>query len=318
MKDLCVVHLVRAYNGIEPFRRFLESYRTNPGGIEHDLLIVFKGFDHPQDTEPYRALLTPFQYAVFEVSDQGFDITAYFAVLRSYPEQYRYYCFLNSYSVIQDREWLKKLYKNISRPGVGLVGATGSWNSSNTNARYWFRVIGASIFRKIFMKNQINREDLSPGENCQNRENRPNKIIGYCNTGMSIARDARFHSSHIIHFGPFPNYHIRTNAFIISGVLMKSLEFPAMKTKMDAYKFESGKRGLTMQILNKGKRVIVVGKDGLGYEKEAWHESKTFWISDQENLLVADNQTRDYQDGTAERRRYLSSIAWGIPRHSSG
>ena len=130
MKELCVVHLVRAHNSIELFRRFLESYRQNPGAIEHDLLIVFKGFGQPQDTAEYRELLAPFRYATLDVSDEGFDITAYFAAVNRYSEHYRYFCFLNSYSVILDYNWLRKLHENISKPGVGLVGATGSWNSN--------------------------------------------------------------------------------------------------------------------------------------------------------------------------------------------
>ena len=146
MKELCVVYLARAHNGIEPFRNFLESYRKNPGGIEHDLLIVFKGFSNPQDNGAYLALLTPYQYAMFNISDQGLDITAYFAAVERYSEQYRYFCFLNSFSVILDSEWLKKLYQNISKPGVDLVGATGSWNSHNASSRAWFRAICPSIY----------------------------------------------------------------------------------------------------------------------------------------------------------------------------
>ena len=49
MKELCLVHLARACNGIEPFRRFLDSYRDNPGGIDHDLLVVFKGFERQEE-----------------------------------------------------------------------------------------------------------------------------------------------------------------------------------------------------------------------------------------------------------------------------
>lgn len=81
---------------------------------------------------------------------------------------------------------------------------------------------------------------------------------------------------------------------------------------MAAYKFESGKKGLTRQILDMGKEVLVVGKDGAGYKMGLWNRSKTFWQDDQENLLVADNQTRSYQNGTMEQRRYLSIMAWGI------
>ena len=84
MKKICVVHLVRAQNDIAPCMRFLESYKQNPGGIEHDLLIVFKGFSHPQDTAEYRELLASFRYAALYISDEGFDITAYFAAAQRF------------------------------------------------------------------------------------------------------------------------------------------------------------------------------------------------------------------------------------------
>lgn len=306
MKELCVVHLVRAHNGIEPFRRFLESYRANPGGIEHDLLIVFKGFGQPQDTAEYRELLAPFHYATLDVSDEGFDITAYFAAFKRYSEQYRYFCFLNSYSVILDCDWVRKLHENISKPGVGLVGATGSRNSHNSNAYAWFFRI-AAIFRaeiNRLLSLMMNRADSKMGYSPHKAHiTRP-----YWKTAIFLVKEAWVNFHYIIYFDPFPNYHIRSNAFMISGELMKTLKCPAIKTKMDAYRFEGGRNGLTRQILGMGKRVIVVGKDGTGYEKEEWHKSRTFWQSEQENLLVADNQTRYYDEGSPEKRSYLSSL----------
>ena len=100
---------------------------------------------------------------------------------------------------------------------------------------------------------------------------------------------------------------------MISGELMKSLERP-VKTKFDAYRFESGRTGLTKSILAMGKIALVVGKDGKVYEKEAWHESKTVFQADQENLLIADNQTRMYECATPDCRRALFAFAWfGVP-----
>ena len=304
MQEICVAHLVRAQNGIGPFKIFLESYRENPSEVEHELMIIFKGFNHLQDAEEYRILLAPFEHVTFEVPDEGFDIAAYFSVINRYSEKYRYFCFLNSYSVILDHDWLKKLYEGLTKPGVGLVGATGSWNSNCTNAYAWFRRIGARVL------SWSNKKYLTR----TGTENRSPETISFLGKFISMVKGCWTHFHQLIHFAPFPNYHIRTNAFMISGELMKSLKCPSLKTKMDAYKFESGRSGLTRQILKKGKGVIVVGKDGVGYEKEDWSESGTFWQSDQENLIVSDNQTRDYQDGSPERRRYLSSVAWGAAR----
>lgn len=301
MKEICVVHLVRAHNGIEPFRHFLESYRENPGGIKHDLLIVFKGFGQPQDTAEYRKLLVPFVHTTLDVSDEGFDITAYFAAVNRYSEQYRYFCFLNSHSVVLDYDWLKKLYINVSTPGIGLVGATGSWGSHRTNAYAWFLEMVAVFPSQPKNKNRTNTE-ISYIAN--------KAIFNWKKTIYRVKRVGTLLQFMFL-FDPFPNYHIRTNAFMISGARMMSLECPRMKTKMDTYRFESGKKSLTKQILEYGERVIVVGKDGVGYEKESWPKSRTFWQSEQENLLVDDNLTLDYKLGDIERRKYLSSVAWG-------
>ena len=288
MKELCVVHLVRAQNGIEPFRRFLESYQANPGGIEHDLLIVFKGFAQPQGTAEYLDLLASIRHTTFQVPDEGFDITAYFSVVRFHVAKYRYFCFLNSHSVILDPQWLSKLYKQISRPGVGLVGATGSWESRRSLKLSWSNIRDVMLSYYSLHKGKIFWKST---------------ILGVFDAWEYFVWEMRFDL--------FPNYHLRTNAFMISGQVMTELKCIPLRDKMDAYRFESGKIGMTKQILRRRKKVIVVGRDGNGYEKDIWNTSKTFRQSEQENLLVADNQTRDYQYGTLERREFLSTITWG-------
>ncbi len=288
MKDVCVVHLVRLQNGIEPFERFLESYRINPGGIDHELLIVFKGFTSSDSKAEYLRQLSVFQHCIFEVSDEGYDITAYFAVVKQYASEYRYFCFLNSFSVIQDHDWLSKLHYHISQPGVGLVGATGSWQSHRTLTKTWKLPIAICLGHYQSHKGKMIFK----------------RITLSC---IAVFQQTPF----LMNFSLFPNYHIRTNAFMISGSLIQQLKCPTLQSKNDAYKFESGKSGMTAQVCQLGGKLLVVGKDGLGYEMTEWNESKTFWQAEQENLLVSDNQTRDYLCGDAERRDYLTSAAWG-------
>ncbi len=59
------------------------------------------------------------------------------------------------------------------------------------------------------------------------------------------------------------------------------------------------------------KEVLVVGKDGIGYRMHEWNKNRIFWQAEQANLSVADNQTRSYQNGTKEQRKFLSVMAWG-------
>lgn len=289
MKEICVVHLVRAHNGTDPFARFLKSYLQHPGGVGHDLLIVFKGFDTPESKDEYLQLLKPFRYIAFDVSDIGYDVTAYFSVVKQYAKDYRYFCFLNSFSVIQDHAWLSKLYHHIAQPNIGLVGATGSWQSLNP----W----GGILQRR---KMRLNPRSTSGGT--------PLVLWGQVyHVAISIWRLMTFP----FFFSTFPNYHLRTNVFMLRSELMNRLKIPTVNNKIAAYKFESGKVGLTKQALKMGNKVLIVGKDGIGYDLKFWDRSRTFWQSDQENLLVADNQTRAYQDGTTEQRRYMTYMAWG-------
>jgi hypothetical protein len=289
MKELCVVHLVRALNGIEPFERFLESYRQHPGGTDHDFLIVFKGFDSPNEKAEHLKLLAPFRYFTLDVDDAGFDITAYFAAVRKHAGEYRYFCFLNSFSVILDSGWASKLYQQISLHGVGLVGATGSWQSHRGSGMLWLLMTMVDVAIRDFL---LHRDKPVMSRLA------PSTKAGW-QRGLYIRN-----------YIQFPNYHLRTNTFMISSELMDKIIFHEIKSKADAYEFESGQNGLTQQVLAMGKAVLVVGKDGVGCEKERWNESRTFWQTEQENLLVSDNQTRDYQYGSKQRRKSLSNGAW--------
>jgi len=57
--------------------------------------------------------------------------------------------------------------------------------------------------------------------------------------------------------------------------------------------------------------VIVMGKDGKGYNKYEWNVSNTFWRGTQGNLLISDNQTRKFDTASPEWRRKWELFAWG-------
>jgi hypothetical protein len=133
MPNIAVIHLIRAKNGIEPFRRFLDSYLINRGGIDHDLILVFKGFTRWRIPDDYRRLSMEVRSTPFFASDFGFDIRPYFLCAKAFP--HAFLCFLNSYSVLRDKEWLAKLYTYGQREDVGAAGATGSWESHLSNLK---------------------------------------------------------------------------------------------------------------------------------------------------------------------------------------
>jgi len=215
------------------------------------------------------------------LADYGYDLRPYFVAARTFDcDQF---CFLNSFSVILDALWLSKLHRYAALEDVGLVGATGSYQS-HIEGR--IKEIHKRIakprpwLRKVYF-NLVTRPRLMLRKSKQERA-----------------------------YPRFPNPHIRTNAFMSKRTLFASLARPIL-TKHQAYRFESGWDGMTKSILAKGLRALVVGKDGRAYELEEWHQSRTFWSHDQENLLVRDNQTYKYDTADDDLKERLQTVAWG-------
>ena len=108
----------------------------------------------------------------------------------------------------------------------------------------------------------------------------------------------------------FPNPHLRTNAFAARRKQLMSIEWPTMTSKIDALRFESGAQSLTRQLQRFG-RAVVAGRDGHGYDADAWQESNTFRWGHETNLLVSDNRTREYLAASEVQRQDLERRAWG-------
>ncbi len=272
MNAICVVHLVRAKNGWAPFEAFATSYRMHAAGMAHDLLIVLKGFSGDDAVQPFLQEAGALGARTFAISDLGFDLRAYHLAAQFFD--YSYFCFLNSFSEILGDDWLAKMYAVIQTQGVGLVGATASCESMYTNVLV---------------------EKASQTEASLLRRLATAVRSGYCR----------------LCFDPFPNYHIRTNAFLIPRSVMLRVWPQWMPAKRGAYLLEAGRNNLTKRINRSGLSAMVVGNDGQAYEREQWTASRTFRQQHQENLLIADNQTREYANATPAIRRHLTLLAWG-------
>lgn len=112
-------------------------------------------------------------------------------------------------------------------------------------------------------------------------------------------------------FPRFPNPHVRTSAFMLDRELVLTAGLGGAHDKRSAYLLESGRRSITRQVADRGLRAVVVGLDGRAHDIPEWPASNTFRSGNQENLLIADNQTRDYQSSSPRRRRRLSRDSWG-------
>ena len=244
-----VAYLARGadVDAMSSFRRFLASYRRHGAGEKHRLYVIFKGFAEEAALRDALALFSGVEHTPVFVDDEHFDIGAYMEWAERAEE--RILCPVNTASEILAADWLAKLAANLAFPDVGLVGATGSYES-------------------------LRELDES--------------------------------------FPAFPNVHLRSNAFMVEREVFRNMTrgLP-MKSKIDAFRFESSTESLTRKVLASGKGVRLVGRDGRGYAPDAWPSSGTFRQGRQENLLVGDNQTRNFDALPWPEKREFVLRTWG-------
>jgi len=305
--DLGVVYLYRFPEGEIPVRLFLESFRRLPSGAAHDLHVVFKGFPDRRSLEHAIALFEGISFNVIEVDDIGYDIGSYLKAARLVSS--RRLVFLNTFSIVLSANWLASFSNALDRPGVGIVGATGSWLARPTSYEVQALLLLKSI--KRIPSRLFNRSFGPVGVDAYARAAPRHPTTMREVVRFACAPIAYF--NRLRHYPRYPNPHIRTNAFMIERDLFLALRFPRLTTKEQAYRFESGRQSMTNQIMARGLKPLVVGRDGGIYDIEEWQQSSTFWKNRQENLLVSDNRTRHYAAATPEYKILLENHAWRHP-----
>lgn len=129
-----------------------------------------------------------------------------------------------------------------------------------------------------------------------------NAVIGATGSWTSVEKDV-----------PYPAPHLRTTAIFLQRELY--LRFSnSFATKEDCVKFESGVNGLSQSVLRSGGRIAMVGRSGQVVPPESWPESRIYYSGDQEELLVADNRSHEYQIAKPRSRLRRSMAAWGAGR----
>src|SRR3954454_16145228 len=124
---VAVVHLVWAPLGVAALQRFVASYRSHDAGMEHRLIVLFKGFADPSGTAAYVEVLDGLEHGSLHYSRPTFDLPAYAAAAETLEASHL--CFLNSESVLLTDGWLAAMHARLLETGVGAVGATGSYES---------------------------------------------------------------------------------------------------------------------------------------------------------------------------------------------
>ncbi len=318
----CVVHLVRAANGPAPFRAFLDALRDFPPGANCELVLAMKGFSSPRDAEPYLEQARDLGAETMFFPDTGFDLGVYLAAAARLRRER--YCFLNSYSEPLSEGWLAKLDAALQLADVGIVSGSGSWNSSRSwvlhslglPSAYRHLLPARRSIREQFAQMDAERPTAEPelpagGGAGDGRSSKAATARAATRVPSVALRALSEIPRQMRDFESFPAHHLRTNAFMIAHSTLAGLRLHQIREKADAYALESGRTGLTRQVQRMGLRAVVVDRAGRAHDQDGWHLSRTFWQGSQEGLLVADNQTRMYERGGADRRRLLSALAWG-------
>ncbi len=143
-----LIYLAWVPLGPEPVREFLRSYGAHGAGAGHELVVVLNGgvpggpnaggtekstgehADPAAGSRARMALLAELretEHRLVELEAPVLDLPAYGLAARQL--EHKRLCLLNSYSTILADGWLGALARALEAPGVGLVGATGSWES---------------------------------------------------------------------------------------------------------------------------------------------------------------------------------------------
>lgn len=306
----CVVHLVRALNGIDSLREFAAALRAHPPGIEHELVLAMKGFASRAEAAPYIAEVADLEPTIEFFPDVGLDLGLFFAAAARLRRNR--YCFINSHTRPVVAGWLAKLDAALAPLDVGLVGATGSWLSSHSWLTYSIGL--PSFYRSVLPPIREARRLLLEIDLEQLRIERRSKRDSLWTRLRLLSRLPE----ELLAFEPFPDPHLRNTMLMVSHELLTELRLFAVRNKHDTYVLESGPLNLVAQTMRMGLSARVVDSAGTAYEPHEWYRSGTYWQGGQERLLGIDNRTRSYQRGSGERRRLLASLAWGLHADPSG
>jgi hypothetical protein len=317
--DLAVFYLARHAEGLDSFRRFLDSYKRHPAGCSHKLVIIYKGFEHEPDLAAARAEFE-LPHCEVRVTDEHYDIGAY--VQAAHQIDAKHVCFINTHTEILSDNWLAHLRHAIDDESVGVAGASASyeslydslaltgkavWLAGNQGITYEQKL--ADYFGFVLRKQAAVWMEAKPSI--------ARKHGQFYEVYLSEKWDAFWRSTlkpggpyhFLADFTRFPNPHIRSNGFIIRRE--DFLRFKVRPDKQSAYAFESGPNGLSITLLREGKRLIMVDRNGSCMEKEEWPHSHCFRSGNQENLMMADNQTRSFDGLSQPEKDTHLLMSWG-------
>jgi hypothetical protein len=142
--EVCLVHLAWAGDDPSMLTRFLDSYRQHPAGVAHRLVIAWNGYRDSAALGAVQRLAEGIQHDDFVVEVPKLDLPVYRDVAEWATEAV--ICFVNSHSRLLAPGWLASMVRWLAEDDVGLVGATGSWESPLSGAALPLRVLRAGRY----------------------------------------------------------------------------------------------------------------------------------------------------------------------------
>ncbi|MCW5570111.1 MAG: hypothetical protein KIT78_03355, partial [Steroidobacteraceae bacterium] len=139
--SIAVVFLARGIGGgPAAAEAFLDSYALHPAGADHELVLLRKGFADSAEADAVGRLAARHDARLLDLPDDGFDWGAYFRAADRLP--HRQLLLLNTHSRLLRDDWLARFLAAAAEPGVGIVGATGSWQSIMPDVRSAWPLVG--------------------------------------------------------------------------------------------------------------------------------------------------------------------------------
>lgn len=322
--SIAALYLARKTDGPDAFSRFIESYRRNPAGAAHDLVVLYKGFDGPADRGAAKQIFSV-PHIGLDFPDEGYDIGSYLRAAERLAHE-TLVC-MNTHAEIAAPDWLIHLTAPLRNEGVSLVGAMGSYESVFDSVRMgeavawqWhdFRetVTNTDTFEARFAP-MIGRRAPPPVVPTARRRAAmivKRQLLTRGNPAWAWRMLTLPGMPHrwLSQFPSWPNPHIRSNGFAIRTNTLRRFSPQMVRTKHDALHFESGSRGLTATLAREG-RVLVADRNGATYDIADWPKSRTFRLGDQLGLLLTDNQSRSFDEMAPECRETYHVLTWRGP-----
>lgn len=277
--SISLVYLCRGKDaGVAAAEKFIHHYQQYESGCEHDLVVIFKGWDRSllKEKDKLKLKFNELSASYIELEDDGFDWAAF---MRAAPMlETDFICYLNTFSRPLSHSWLKNFYDCIKLEDVGICGATAAYRAWKFSFPFFeFRLSVISLY--------------------------PFKII-------------RRLINHFLLFGYYPNKycpHLRSNGFAVERKtfldFINTTKIP--KNKRDCYKLESGTSSFSNYIMSHNRRLVLIDKKGNQHDIKDWISSKTYCCPDQPELCIADNNTDHYDKQNISNKKQMEYDAWG-------